>query len=282
MGVRSERKPMTVWLLGGLAVAALLLSSCGSSDSSGSGDASTTKAEEPTTTKADAPKANPEVDGKAFTSTSVTGMELVEGTEIQLAFDGDHLSASAGCNTMGASYAWVDDTLSWVGPAMGTMMACEDAIMAQETWLSEALTAGMGATLDGDSLTLTSDDVTVELTASTDNPLVGTTWELQGTVANEAMTPVNPNVTTPSLEIAEDGSVSVFTGCNNGSTTVEIGEDTLTFAPIAMTKMFCEGAPGQLETKVVSVLDGEVTYVTDGDTLTISNGDTGLVFGVTA
>ena len=79
----------------------------------------------------------------------------------------------------------------------------------------------------------------------------------------------------------DDGNAAVFTGCNSGSTTVEVADATLTFGPIAMTKMACPGAASELEATVTTVLDGEVDYTVDGDTLTITKGSQGLVYRAT-
>ena len=260
-------------------MAALALAACGSSDSGDGASSSTTDPiKDATTTTAPGAQSDADLDGKAFTSTEVEGYDLVAGSAITLAFDGDRLSANAGCNSLGSTYSFADGTLKWTAVPMATMMACEDDLMAQETWLVGLLTEGVDAALDGSTLTLTSDDVTITLEAGTDATLTGTTWTLTGTISRDAMTPVDPSVKAPTLIIEEDGAAAVFTGCNSGSSTVEITDDTLTFSPIAMTKAFCDGAAGELEAQVTTVLDGEVTYVDDGTTLTIGKGDQGLVY----
>lgn len=274
-----------------MGVAAVLLASCGSSDS-GSSDATTTTKAEAKTTTTDAttttdPKATTtttsgnvtSLDG-AFVSSSVEGYTLAPDSELTFTFDGDTLSVNAGCNTMNSTYQVADSVLKWTGVPAATQMACDDALMAQDTWIAGLLTKGMDAEgIDGgESLTLKSGDVEIVLDAVAAAPITGTTWTLTSTIANDAASSLAADTEPPTLTIDEEGTAGVFTGCNSGSTTVEITETTLTFAPIALTKMACPGGGSALEAQVTAVLDGEVDYTIDGDTLTITNGTNGLVY----
>ena len=129
-------------LVGAVALAALALAGCGG----GSEPLSDT------------------VEGKSFTSTSVKGHDLVPGSTVNLAFQDGTLVAKAGCNSM--SGPWTDgegDSVKWSGPAASTQMACDPALMEQDQWLADLLTAGMDV-VDGDAdLTLRSGDVTIAL-----------------------------------------------------------------------------------------------------------------------
>ena len=102
-----------------------------------------------------------------FTSVAVTGATLVDGTQVVLTFDGTgRVSAIAGCNTLSGSYAVEDEQLV-VGEELAmTRMACSPELMDQDTWLAELLTSNPTIVVDGDTLTLTADDVTLELRAS--------------------------------------------------------------------------------------------------------------------
>ena len=282
MQLRRGTPSASARLIGAIAiVSAVVLAGCGSSDSgSSSGGTSTTKppTKSTTTTATSGAKQDTALDGKAFTSTSVKGYDLVAGSKIEMAFEADRLAVNAGCNSMGSEYSFTGTELTWTGTPAATMMACPDDLMAQDTWITGLLTAGMAAELDGDTLTLTSGDVTIVLASSPDAPVVGTDWTLTGTVAGGAVTSVPAGVKAPTLMIAKDGTAQLFTGCNSGSSTVKVGDSTLTFGPVVTTKMYCGGAAGELEHQVVSVLDGEVHYVDDGNTLTLSQGDQGLVY----
>lgn len=102
------------------------------------------------------------VDGRTYTSASVEGHDLVEGSAVTLVFEGERLVARAGCNTMSGGWSDGDgDEVRWTSSPASTMMACEPELMDQDTWLAGLLTEGM-TVLDGDAdLTLTSGDVTI-------------------------------------------------------------------------------------------------------------------------
>jgi heat shock protein HslJ len=254
--------PRTAFTL--IALSAIALAACGSDDA-------TSDAEDTLPAVGAAPAAA-DLDGRSFESTEVTGHEVVAGSTITLAFEDDRLSANAGCNSMNGGYT-IDDGVLTVGAMASTMMACEDALMAQDTWLSEFLSSGPEIALDGATLTLTGDNAAIVLAEVEDAPLVGTTWNVTGTVANEGVSSV-PAEPTASITINDDGTVSVETGCNSGSGPVEITDTTLTFGAIAVTMRACaEEAVDQLEQSVLTALQGEVTYEIDGDTMSIRSGE---------
>lgn len=107
-----------------------------------------------------------DLNGSTFTSTVVDGHELVEGSTITLTFEDDNLSAEAGCNTMSAPYVIEEDLMTWDGEVAATMMACSEELTAQDAWLTDLLTTGVDVELDDDTLILTHQDETIELTAS--------------------------------------------------------------------------------------------------------------------
>ena len=201
----------------------------------------------------------------------MTGYDLVEGSEITMNFLDDGVSVNAGCNTMSGGYEITDGTFV-AGQFAMTMMACEEALMDQDTWLSEFLASSPTIALDGSTLTLTSEESTITLDEIEPAALVGTTWTVTGTLATEAVSSV-PADSTASITIADDGTAAVDTGCNTGSGSVEVTDTTLTFGPIAITKMACPPEQTALEASVLSVLQGEVTYTIDGDNLSLRSGD---------
>ncbi len=239
--------------LAAIALSALVLAACGSDSSSSSSD----------TTAAD-------LDGRSFVSSAVTGYELVADSEIKLAFLPDSIAANAGCNSMNGGFS-IDAGVLTAGPFASTMMACDQPLMDQDTWLSDFLTSSPTVALDGSTLTLTGADATITLDEVQPTALTGTTWNVTGTVATEAISSV-PTDSMASITIADDGKVAVKTGCNNGSGGVEITDTTLTFGPIATTKMACEQPLMDLEASVTSVLQGKVTYEINGDALSLRSG----------
>lgn len=133
-----------------------------------------------------------DLDGRAFASVRVDGHQLVPRTEIRLAFSGAELSAEAGCNHMFANVKLAGEELV-VSNMGGTEMGCEDRLMAQEEWLTEFLTSSPSVALADDTLTLSGEDVVIELveqetpdvpTGSSDEPTADG-YEGDGNVVSE-------------------------------------------------------------------------------------------------
>jgi heat shock protein HslJ len=150
-------------------------------------------------------------------------------------------------------------------------MGCAEDLAEQDAWLSEFLSSSPAISLDGDTLTLSGDDATLTFAAVQPAELEGTTWTITGTVANEAVSPT-PLDAEASI-IITDGQAAIRTGCNSGSATVEITDTTVTFGPIALTKMACSPELTELEASVLAVLDGEVVYEITGDALSLRSGE---------
>jgi heat shock protein HslJ len=217
-----------------------------------------------------------DLDGHTYIVTAVEGRDLVEGSEVRFAFEDGQVGISAGCNHMGGKYAITDGVLKTDAMFM-TEMACEEPLMAQDEWIA-AFVNGATIAVDGDTLTLAKDGVTLTATdkevAQPDLPLEGTVWMVEGLVSNQAVSSMPAGVEA-SLVLA-DGKVAVKTGCNSGSGSASIGDTSITFGPIATTKMFCEGAAGEVEQQVLGVLTGEVAYTVDADVLQLRGAGGGL------
>ena len=105
-----------------------------------------------------------DLDGRTYTSTEVRGHDLVAGSQVTLTFEDGRVSAQAGCNTMNGAATWDDGTLDVTGPMASTMMACEQALMEQDQWLSSFLTSSPALEADGQTLTLGDDSSGMTLT----------------------------------------------------------------------------------------------------------------------
>ncbi len=141
--MRSPSRPLLV----AVGVAAALFAGCGNDDA---GDGAV------------APEAA-DLEGTSWNDASVEGYELA-GT-LTITFEEGRVSVAGGCNTIGGPYT-VEDGLLSAGPMMSTMMACDEALMDQDTWISGLFEAGMEAGIDGDQLTLTADDTSITLTST--------------------------------------------------------------------------------------------------------------------
>jgi len=254
-----------------LALAGLTFAACGSDDpgtspdpvdgtTAGSGDGGSDE----TVTAAT-------LAGMGFASSSVTGYDLVEGSEITMNFLDDSVSVDAGCNIMNGGFEIADGAFT-ASQLASSKMACEQPLMDQDIWLSEFLASSPAIALDGSTLTLTGEVATITLDEIEPAALVGTTWTITGTGTTEAISSV-PTDSAASITIADDGSIAVNTGCNTGAGSVEVTDTSLKFGPIDSTLIGCEPELADLEASVLAVLQGEVTYEIEGDTLSLRSGE---------
>lgn len=218
------------------------------------------------------------LNGRTFLSTGVQGADLVPGTQVRLTFVDGNVNAQAGCNVMGGTYTIDGERLRTTQLSM-TEMGCDGPRQAQDEWLA-AFLGNVTFTLEGDTLVLTNGTVRLTLTdkevVTPDQALEGTLWVLDGIVSGDAVSSV-PAGLTASITIA-DGRAYVEAGCNMGGGPVEVSADTLTFGPVATTKMACEAGPASVESAVLGVLSGTVDYTIDADVLTLDAGNAGLTF----
>lgn len=232
----------------------------------------------PTTAAPDPVAALP---GRTFLSTAVEGFTLVEGTRITLVFDAADVGASGGCNQLASTWTLEGDTLV-VPPMAQTDMACDPpALMDQDTWLASVLTSRPTLALDGGSLTLTAQGATVTFVdrevAVPDRPLDGPVWTVDTLVTGDNASSLPAGVRPPTLTF-EGGTVAVDTGCNTGSGSYTVEGGSVTFEPVATTRMACADPAGAAtEQHVLAALAGTATVTVTADVLTLTNGAAGLV-----
>jgi heat shock protein HslJ len=223
--------------------------------------------------------------GRAFLSVAVTdgGVDrpLVPGTRIRLDFTNGGLSASAGCNTMGAR-SRIDGGRLIVDQLSTTDMGCPAALGAQDAWLARFLTSGPGFALTGNDLTLSGDSIVVRLqdrhVVEPDQPLAGPTWTLESIISGDVVSSV-PSDASATLVFNADGTLTVFTGCNQGGAHWAQASDGLHVTDLVLTKKACSGSGGQLEATLVDVLRaGAIGVVIEADSLTLRAGADGLGF----
>ena len=227
-------------------------------------------------------------EGITFVATEVTGAHtIVPGSTITLTFERGALSARAGCNSMFGQYTITGGVLS--APQLAsTMMACDDALMAQDAWLAAFLASSPSWTYQNGTLTLTNGTDTIALTKAPSGAeaLEATGWKLVGlnskTATANTTTAVDPTLT---AWVRFNGSeVAYNTSCNVGGGSAEVADDTITFGALRSTLVFCDGASGQTEQAMNAVMQGTTTYkITDDPsgallTITSQDGASGLQF----
>jgi heat shock protein HslJ len=259
-------------LLGGL------LTAC-SDDAGGEADDPS-----PAATTSETP-AEPPTLAAAYTSTHVEGHDLVAGTEIELAFEDDVMSVSAGCNTLFATYELTDSLLAWADQPASTMIGCDQELSEQDQWLAEIFSTGLTAQTDGEeTLTLTGDGVTIELqsTAATSlEGVLGRNWTGIGTIADGTTSRLPVRTRRPTLSVRDDGLARLFTGCTSGRTTVRVDGSTLAFANTRVMRGNCQGAAGDTHRAVLELLDGTADHAELRDHLLIvTKGGRGMLFEI--
>ena len=263
-----------------------LLAGCGSSDDGAGGSDSTSTS---TPTSRPSPSSTPvaavaDLDGATYESTGVAGHELASTEPLRMTFEGDTMSVSAGCNTLFGEYDVTNGTLAWSGEPASTMVACEPALTDQDVWLADLFTTGVEAATDGSNLTLTSEDVVIEL-ADVAEPnleeLLGQTWTVRGIVVDGVTSRVPSGMRKPRLVVSKSGLSRLDTGCNTGRTRVTVDGETLTFAPPTVTRQACPAPERGVERAVLAVVDGPSDHVWyRASTLVVTKGNRGLVFEV--
>ena len=264
------------------------LAACGEDESSGARPTGDDSAELERAGTSESTSASPSVSlavlANTYVSTEVTGHELVADTQITLTFEEGNLSVNAGCNTMFAPYEMSEDFLAWTEPPAQTMLGCSDELTAQDQWLAELFTTGVGVVADGATRTLTSGDVTIVVTRAPGGDLqeiFNKTWSAVATMFDGKTQRIPRVVRTPRVVIGSNGLGRLDTGCNSGRTTVTADDTSITFGHPAVTRIRCREPANTIEQRVLDVADGRSDYVIfDGSLLIVVKGDYGLVFQV--
>lgn len=260
----------------GLATLTLLLVACVQAPGA-SPSAAPSPAPSPTPT----PSAPAGLAGRQFLSTGITWTGapyvLVADTRLRLSFADGHLSANAGCNTIGGNYTLDGNVLRFSGASM-TEMGCQPALIAQDQWLVAFLTADPTFALTDTELKLSTSDTVITLANLIDLPLVGPTWGLTSIISGDAVSSVPVDVSA-SVTFAADGTFQMNDGCNSGGGRYVVDGDTIRFSDVVSTKVACGGAAGQVEQAVLGVLNADsITFATGFGSLTLMAGAAGIQF----
>lgn len=218
------------------------------------------------------------LDGRTFVSVGVEGEQIPGGGPLTVQFDGGQISTFAGCNH-GSGTADLSEGRIATQLAT-TMMGCPPPLGDADQWMSRFFDARPSWSLDGDTLVLQTDSATVTLqdkkVVHPDRPLTGTTWQVTSLVSSQSVSTSRAlQDSKPTLTIADDGTVTGFTGCNqfNGHAEVSGTPAIIEFGPLATTRKACQEDIDDVERAVLRVLAGKVQTEIASDELRLSSAD---------
>ena len=231
-----------------------------------------------------ASQARPRLDDRVYLSQRVledgTPRELVEGTRLQLAFEGQRVGARAGCNTLGGEYR-IEGGRFVLTNAAQTLIGCDPERHAQDEWYFGFLQSSPAIVVQGDTLVLDRAGTRIEYldqeVATPDVSLAERTWTVDTIIeGGAAMTAQWPEPA--SLVFGQGGTLAIDTGCNSGSGTYAVSGDRVTFSVVSVTERACSGDTARLERAVLGVLTGPqpVTWEITVDRLALRGQDVGL------
>lgn len=252
-----------------LAVSAVMAAGCTPKEKS---EADTTAAA-PAAAPAEAPAAAPapvSLDGTSWVLASMPGKALADNSPATLTFEQGRAAGTDGCNRFIMSVAVSDSGIGF-SPGPGTLMACPPGVDAQAQAFMLALTGAKTFSVADGKLTLL-DGSGQELATFTEQRqgLAGTSWSATGiNNGREALVSlvIDSSVT---FDIAADGSVSGFGGCNNFRSSLEQQGSNVKFAPAAATRKMCPDAKVmEQEQAFFNALPNSTTASVDGGRLTL-------------
>ena len=146
---------------------------------------------------------------------------------------------------------------------------CDPAAQSAETRMVDTLQSVSSYTITADAMSMSGSGGTLKFKAP-GGSVTGTRWK--GVVASGV-----DEAATPYLEFAE-GRVAGFTGCNMLSGAWRMEDNEVRLGPLVTTKRGCPGAGGEMEARVLKVLNENARFTRDGSRLVVTSGDQRLEF----
>lgn len=203
--------------------------------------------------------------------------ESQAGRTASFRFEEGIMSGSVGCNRLRGAYSVTGGVLAFEPNTVSTMMACPEPLAAQEQAVAVGLAAAAGYRVE-ESLFEIQDaqgQPLLRFLAIEPSPLVGPTWTLTNyNNGRQAVVSVLAD-TEITLELREDGTLGGFDGCNRYMSGFTLEGDTLTFGPLATTRMACRGPEGAAEQAqaFAAALETVTGYRLEGSELTLLTAD---------
>ena len=203
-----------------------------------------------------------------------SSVDLPEDATATLTVAGDTVSGVGPCNSYGGPFT-IDGDAVTIGPLAATLVGCEQALMDAQDDFTQALEAVDRLDLPDGRLVLSGpDDVHLAFDPLDRWEALLGSWSVVNLATADAVTgPIDG--TDPTLEFADDGTLSVDTGCNTGSGGWELDGDRITIGPLATTQRACDAPEGvmQQEADLTAALEASARMSIAGDTLTLLRED---------
>jgi len=198
---------------------------------------------------------------------------------VQFNFGNNTVHGNGGCNTYNGPFTLTENNEFSAPNLAATMMMCIDA--NKEPQFFTALSSpNLIVSLENGLLTFKQDKTIVlqfekgeeQKTAAVTAETLAGAWNLTSISGGDFATLFTGKA--PTMEISADGKVSGNAGCNNYRTAYTLEGNTITFAPVASTKMACESLAGEnlftsnLSTPLQVSLDGnKLVFAKEGNTV---------------
>lgn len=219
---------------------------------------------------------------------------LVEGTvggapillddqwPVTLTIDGTQIGGTAACNGYGGRVV-VEGGVVRFGEIGRELIGCADPVMATEMAFLSALDAVRQASMDGETLVLAGDGVSLRFEAIPPVPLADmleTTWTLDTLLTLGAASSVAGDPAT--LVLHGNGAFEGSTGCRTFSGRYIDTGGEIVATDMAMDDRACPPALADQDGHVTGVLGDGFSATVDGDRLTLTSaGGLGLVYVAT-
>jgi heat shock protein HslJ len=193
--------------------------------------------------------------------------------QVTLVVDGEQVGGVSACNHYGGRVEVDGDAVS-ISELGGTEMGCDPDVMDLERRYLTALGAVERGERGGGELSLSGPDVVLELAlvpAEPDAELVGTTWLLESLIDGETASSTVPG---GRLLLADDGSLTAATGCDEVRGGYRVEDDTLEVSGLdtePTPAAPCDEMAMQQREHVIDVLSGRLTWQVDGSRLLITS-----------
>lgn len=225
---------------------------------------------EPTAPPASTPAATSGLENTNWMA-SMLGDQSVATLGMTAMFTSGTLSGSDGCNRYTTTYT-TDGSSITISPQMaGTLMACEENVMAMAQDYKETLSQATTYSVENGMLTLLGSDSAVLLTFAVDaQTLSDSSWTVTGiNNGNEAVvsviigTEVTLNFTGP--------QVNGNAGCNSYGGSYTESDGSLSISELSSTRMMCSTPEGvaEQEAQYLAALPQASVYQIENNTLTI-------------